>query len=70
MQLGLVGGEPQLVAALDLLMARPEWGTYFALGEQVIFIAEGTAYEVVVGDVGPVEIPPEAFISVLRVDAD
>ena len=25
----------------DLLAARPEWGAYFALGERVIFVAEG-----------------------------
>jgi Ca-activated chloride channel family protein len=31
----------------DLLAARPEWGIYFALGERVIFVAEGGAYEVV-----------------------
>jgi len=42
----------------DLLAARPEWGAYFALGSRVIFIAEETAYEVVEGDGGPVEIPP------------
>ena len=42
----------------DLLAARPEWGPYFALGERVIFVAEETAYEVVTGDVGPVEVPP------------
>ncbi|MBU1879311.1 MAG: VWA domain-containing protein, partial [Chloroflexi bacterium] len=38
----------------DLLAARPEWGAYFALGERVIFLAEGTAYEVVEGEGGPV----------------
>ncbi len=42
----------------DLLAARPEWGAYFALGERVIFVAEGDVYEVVAGDVGPVAIPP------------
>ena len=42
----------------DLLAARPEWGAYFALGERVVFMAEGTAYEVVEGEGGPVEIPP------------
>jgi len=42
----------------DLLVARPEWGAYFALGERVVFMAEGTAYEVVEGEGGPVEIPP------------
>ena len=42
----------------DLLSARPEWGVYFALGERVIFVAEETAYEVMEGDAGPVEVPP------------
>ncbi|MBL7062841.1 MAG: VWA domain-containing protein [Anaerolineae bacterium] len=42
----------------DLLTARPGWGAYFALGERVIFVAEGVAYEVVEGEAGPVEVPP------------
>ena len=42
----------------DLLVARPEWGVYLALGERVIFVAEGVAYEVVEGDAGPVAVPP------------
>jgi len=46
----------------DLLAARPEWGAYFALGERVIFVAEGaaalTAYEVVAGEGEPVQAPP------------
>jgi len=42
----------------DLLAARPEWGTYLALGERVIFVAEGKAYEVVEGEAGPVQVPP------------
>jgi len=42
----------------DLLAARPGWGAYFALGSRVIFIAEGTAYEVVEGEAGPVEVLP------------
>ncbi len=41
----------------DLLAARPEWGAYLALGERVIFIAEGTAYEVVTEEVEPVPVP-------------
>ncbi len=45
-------------AYFDLLAARPEWGAYFALGERVIFVAEGVAYEVVEGEGGPVAIPP------------
>ena len=34
-------------AYFDLLAARPEWGEYLALGTRVLFVAEGTAYEVV-----------------------
>jgi Ca-activated chloride channel family protein len=45
-------------AYFDLLKARPEWGPYLALGERVVFLAEGTAYEVVPGETGPVPIPP------------
>jgi Ca-activated chloride channel family protein len=41
----------------DLLAARPEWGLCFALGERVIFVAEGIAYEITEGGSGPVEIP-------------
>ena len=44
----------------DLLAARPQWGEYMALGSRVLFVAEGTAYEVVEGESGPVEIPPAA----------
>jgi Ca-activated chloride channel family protein len=42
----------------ELLAARPDWGLYFAVGERVIFVVEGTAYEVAEGGGGPVEIPP------------
>ncbi len=42
----------------ELLASRPEWGAYFALGERVIFLAEGAAYEVVEEAGGPVEAPP------------
>ena len=45
-------------AYFDLLSARPEWGAYFALGERVIFVAEGTVYEVMAGEGGPVQSPP------------
>ena len=34
----------------DLLAARPEWGKYFALGQHVIVVLEGRAYEVTEGD--------------------
>jgi len=42
----------------ELLAARPEWGKYFALGTHVIVVLEGTAYEVVEGEVPEVEVPP------------
>jgi len=45
-------------AYFDLLAARPEWGPYLALGDRVVFVAEGTAYEVTAEEVGPVVIPP------------
>jgi Ca-activated chloride channel family protein len=43
----------------DLLTARPEWGKYLAIGSRVIFVVEGTAYEVVGGDPGSLPLPPE-----------
>jgi len=45
-------------AYFELLAARPAWGPYMALGERVIFVAEGTAYEIVEGEGEAVEIPP------------
>ena len=45
-------------AYFDLLAARPEWGQYLALGERVIFVADGAAYEVVEGEGGVVQVPP------------
>ncbi|HSR32563.1 MAG TPA: VWA domain-containing protein, partial [Anaerolineae bacterium] len=42
-----------------LVAARPEWGRYFALGDHVIVVLEGMAYEVREGDAPPVEMPPE-----------
>jgi len=40
-----------------LLAARPEWGQYLALGDQVIVVLEGTAYEVREGEAPPLELP-------------
>jgi Ca-activated chloride channel family protein len=40
-----------------LVTARPEWGRYFALGDHVIVVLDGTAYEVREGDAPPVEVP-------------
>jgi Ca-activated chloride channel homolog len=41
-----------------LVAARPEWGRYFALGDHVIVVLDGTAYEVREGEAPPV-VPPE-----------
>ncbi|MEJ2210096.1 MAG: VIT domain-containing protein [Anaerolineae bacterium] len=40
-----------------LLAARPEWGQYLALGEHVIVVLEGTAYEVREGEAPPLDVP-------------
>jgi Ca-activated chloride channel family protein len=40
-----------------LVAARPEWGRYLALGDHVIAVLEGTAYEVREGDAPPVDVP-------------
>lgn len=46
-----------------LIAARPDWGQYFAVGERVIVILEGVAYEVTEGSFGPVQLPPVAAIA-------
>jgi Ca-activated chloride channel family protein len=43
-----------------LVAARPEWGRYFALGEHVIVVLDGTAYEVREGEAQPVDVPASA----------
>jgi Ca-activated chloride channel family protein len=40
----------------QLLGQRSDWGPYFALGEHVIFVVDGQAYEVTEGDYPPVEV--------------
>jgi Ca-activated chloride channel family protein len=55
--------EPQPVSFggddyFDLVAARPEWGRYFALGDHVVVVLDGTAYEVREGDAPPVDVPP------------
>lgn len=40
-----------------LIAARPEWGRYFALGDRVIVVLEGTAYQVREGEAPPIELP-------------
>ncbi len=51
-----------------LLAARPEWGYYFSVGQDVIVVLDGTAYQVSQGDFPPVDIPsappsPDASLS-------
>ena len=43
-----------------LIAARPEWGRYLALGDHVIAVLEGTAYEVREGEAPPLEVPEAA----------
>jgi Ca-activated chloride channel family protein len=47
----------------QLLGQRPDWGPYFALGEHVIFVVDGQAYEVAEGDYPPVEAPAAPDVS-------
>ncbi len=42
-----------------LVASAPEWGRYFALGDHVIIVMDGTAYEVREGDAVPLELTPE-----------
>jgi Ca-activated chloride channel family protein len=43
----------------DVLAQRPDWGSFFALGERVIFLSDGQAYEVSEGDFPAVDVPDE-----------
>lgn len=43
----------------DVLEKRPDWGAYFALGEQVLFVVQGRAYEIASGDFPPVDVPAQ-----------
>jgi Ca-activated chloride channel family protein len=48
-----------------LIEARPQWGTYMALGERVLVVVEGKAYQVVASEAGerielPTPMPTEA----------
>ncbi|MCL7455212.1 MAG: hypothetical protein M8467_19425, partial [Anaerolineae bacterium] len=40
-----------------LLAARPEWGRYLALGDHIIVVLDGTAYEIREGEAPPLELP-------------
>jgi len=41
----------------QLLEARPDWGKYLALGEQVIFVADGDVYQIVLEGEGISSLP-------------
>ena len=45
-----------------LISARPDLGVAFALGERVIVVNQGTAYEVVGGETPPLVLPPTATL--------
>ncbi len=42
-----------------LLAAHPEWGYYFSVGQDVIVVLDGTAYQVSQGEFPPVDVPIE-----------
>ena len=43
-----------------LIAARPELGAAFALGERVIVVQNGVAYEVTAGEAPPISLPETA----------
>jgi Ca-activated chloride channel family protein len=40
-----------------LIAAHPEWGQYFSVGQKLIVVLDGTAYQVLEGDFPPIDIP-------------
>ncbi|MGM0373491.1 MAG: VIT domain-containing protein [Chloroflexota bacterium] len=42
----------------QVLASRPAWGTYFSVGNEVIFVADGQAYQVVEGEGESIDVPP------------
>ena len=46
-------------AYFEFLDARPEWGKYFALGDEVIFVDEGNAYQITTGPGGVQDLPDD-----------
>jgi Ca-activated chloride channel family protein len=40
-----------------LIAAHPEWGHYLSVGQEVIVVLEGTAYQVTEGEFPPIQIP-------------
>jgi Ca-activated chloride channel family protein len=41
-----------------LIAAHPDWGYYFSVGQEVIVVLDGVAYQVADGEFDPIEIPP------------
>ena len=41
-----------------LAAAHPEWAHYLSVGQEVIVVLDGVAYQVSEGEFGPIEIPP------------
>jgi Ca-activated chloride channel family protein len=41
----------------ELAASRPEWGHYLSVGQNVIVVLDGTAYQVTEGDFQPIDIP-------------
>jgi Ca-activated chloride channel family protein len=48
-----------------LIAAHPDWGHYFSVGQEVIVVLDGVAYQVAEGDFAPIEIPPAVETSEL-----
>jgi Ca-activated chloride channel family protein len=44
----------------ELLSARPDLGTYFSLGDRVIVVVDGVAYEVAESGASAIDLPPTA----------
>jgi hypothetical protein len=42
-----------------LMAGHPEWGYYFSVGQEVIVVLDGVAYQVSEGDFQPIDIPVE-----------
>jgi len=42
-----------------LVAAHPEWGYYFSVGQDVIVVLDGVAYQVSAGDFPPIDLPVE-----------
>lgn len=41
----------------DALRQRPDWGSYFSLGEEVIFVSDGRTFEIAPGDFPAIDLP-------------